>query len=166
MLQPWQFSGWFLVGNEGIRALYDPFKGICRALIPSFPTKNQGAFWIASCCMTLLLYCSITLLLYDSISLFLSLSLSIYIYIYIIFFVFKYSLYLSTLLPDYGEGGPPSETVPPKQESAPALRGLLLHLWRGPQAPGAHHQGTGSSRDSRQILRCVASYRNVAVIVR
>ena len=21
---------------------YNPFKGICRALVPSFPTKNQG----------------------------------------------------------------------------------------------------------------------------
>ena len=34
--------GWFLVGNEGMRALYTPFKGLYRALIPSFPTKNQG----------------------------------------------------------------------------------------------------------------------------
>ena len=25
-----------------MRALYKPLKGICRALIPSFPTKNQG----------------------------------------------------------------------------------------------------------------------------
>ena len=32
---------WFLVGNEGIRALYIPFKGLCRALIPSLPAKNQ-----------------------------------------------------------------------------------------------------------------------------
>ena len=30
------------VGNEGIRALYTPLKGVCGALIPSFPTKNQG----------------------------------------------------------------------------------------------------------------------------
>ena len=35
------FFPWFLVGNEGMRALYNPLKGICRALIPSFPTKNQ-----------------------------------------------------------------------------------------------------------------------------
>ena len=36
-------TGWFLVGNEGIS---HPLKGlsfgISRALIPSFPTKNQG----------------------------------------------------------------------------------------------------------------------------
>ena len=35
-------TGWFLVGNEGMRALYIPFKGLYRALVPSFPTKNQG----------------------------------------------------------------------------------------------------------------------------
>ena len=34
-------TGWFLVGNEGMRALYSPLKGKYRALIPSFPTKNQ-----------------------------------------------------------------------------------------------------------------------------
>ena len=33
--------GWFLVGNEGMRALYIPFKGLYRILLPSFPTKNQ-----------------------------------------------------------------------------------------------------------------------------
>ena len=37
-----QLSGWFLVGNEGMRALYKPLKGICWALIPSFSTKSQG----------------------------------------------------------------------------------------------------------------------------
>ena len=35
------FSPWFSVENEGMRALRLPFKGLCRALIPSFPTKNQ-----------------------------------------------------------------------------------------------------------------------------
>ena len=35
-------SGWFLAGNEEIGILYNPLKGINRALIPSFPTKNQG----------------------------------------------------------------------------------------------------------------------------
>ena len=42
-------TGWFFVGNEGMRALYMPFKGLYRgpiytlwALIPSIPTKNQG----------------------------------------------------------------------------------------------------------------------------
>ena len=32
---------WFLVRNEGMRALYIPFKGLHRALTPSFPTKDQ-----------------------------------------------------------------------------------------------------------------------------
>ena len=35
---------WFLVGNEEMRALYVPLKGLFRALLPSFPTKNQPAF--------------------------------------------------------------------------------------------------------------------------
>ena len=38
-------TGWFLVGNEGMRALYVPFKGLHRALTPSFPTKNQGDYF-------------------------------------------------------------------------------------------------------------------------
>ena len=41
------FSPWVLtvVGNEGMRALYIPFKGLCRAaLVPLFPTKNQPVF--------------------------------------------------------------------------------------------------------------------------
>ena len=46
------FSGWFLVGNEGMSStLYHPLRGIYiyrererkRALAPSLPTKNQGS---------------------------------------------------------------------------------------------------------------------------
>ena len=33
---------WFLVGNEGMRALFHPLNGVYRALIPSFPTKSRG----------------------------------------------------------------------------------------------------------------------------
>ena len=36
------FSGWFFVGNEGMRVLYNPLKGRYRALIPAFPSLNQG----------------------------------------------------------------------------------------------------------------------------
>ena len=35
------FPSWGLVGNEGMRALENPLKGIGRALVPSFATKNQ-----------------------------------------------------------------------------------------------------------------------------
>ena len=35
------FTGWFLVGNQGMSALHNPLKGIYGTLIPSFPTKNQ-----------------------------------------------------------------------------------------------------------------------------
>ena len=41
----------FFVRNEGMRALYNPLKGICRALIPSFPTKNQPVNEVCKKCM-------------------------------------------------------------------------------------------------------------------
>ena len=41
-IPPSQTTGWFLVGNEGMSTPYNPLKDIYRALIPSFPAKNQG----------------------------------------------------------------------------------------------------------------------------
>ena len=40
-----ELSGWLFLGNGGNEVpLHNPLKGIYRALVPSFPAKNQGSY--------------------------------------------------------------------------------------------------------------------------